>query len=51
MLGVLDAYFNEGKQNVDAQKCFFQEQLIRTEISKYQKIHELLSVLYERTGL
>ena len=38
MVDYLSFYFNEGKVTVNAQEPYFQEQLIRNEISKYQKI-------------
>ena len=38
---------NEDKVTVNAQKHYFQEQLIRNEISKYQKSLQILLVFYE----
>ena len=35
-------YFNECKVAVNAQKRYFQEQLIRNEISKYKKIFAII---------
>ena len=38
---------NEDKVTVNAQKHYFQEQLKRNEISKYQKSLQILLVFYE----
>ena len=34
----LGSYFTDGRMTLNAQKRYFQEQLVRNEISKYQKI-------------